>query len=378
MNKINPFPILGYKSPEYFCDRQVETNRLKSALSNQRNVTLISLRKMGKTALIFHLFHSLNKNNKVIYLDLLPTSSLKDFINSFSKAIVTQFADKPTKIQTFLRHFSQLRPTFSIDPLTGSPNVQFKFDSKEEQYRSLEQLFDFIQSKRTQTVVAIDEFQQILKYPEKNIEALLRSQIQQLNNINFIFSGSNKHMLLSMFSDHGRPFYQSTELLFLDRIDKQEYAKFIHSKFEKANKSIELDHILNILDWTDSHTYYVQYFFNKLYELEYNEINDNFINALKHQILIENEVNYFNYRNLLTKYQFTLAYAIAKEGSVSKPTSGKFINRHGLKSDSSVRRGLEALLNKEIIYKENYSYKLYDIFFARWFEWRFGDIIHVE
>lgn len=375
---MNPFPILGYKSPDYFCNRQVETKRLKAAISNQRNVTLISLRKMGKTALIYHLFHNISKNKKykVIYLDILPTNSLNEFINSFGKAIVKEFADKQTGIQKFIKHFAQLRPTIGFDQLTGTPNIQFKLDTDEEKHKSLEQLFEFIQSKNEQTVVAIDEFQQILKYPEKNIEALLRSQIQQLNNINFIFSGSNKHMLLSMFSDHGRPFYQSTELLFLDRIDKQEYAEFIQSKFIEANKSIEFNHILDILDWTDIHTFYVQYFFNKLYELDKDKFDDVVINTVKHQILTENEVNYFNHRNLLTKYQFTLAYAIAKERSVTKPTSSKFINKYGLISDSSVRRALEALINKEIIYKENNSYKLYDVFFARWFEWKFNYILH--
>jgi len=43
MKVNNPFIVLGYESPEYFCDRQAETDTLFSAIENQRHVTLISL-----------------------------------------------------------------------------------------------------------------------------------------------------------------------------------------------------------------------------------------------------------------------------------------------------------------------------------------------
>lgn len=47
----NPFIYQGYESPEYFCDREVETKTLMSHLKNGRNVTLISPRRLGKTGL---------------------------------------------------------------------------------------------------------------------------------------------------------------------------------------------------------------------------------------------------------------------------------------------------------------------------------------
>ena len=45
----NPFVVYGYVSPIYFCDREQETYDLITALSNGRNVTLMSPRRMGKT-----------------------------------------------------------------------------------------------------------------------------------------------------------------------------------------------------------------------------------------------------------------------------------------------------------------------------------------
>ena len=45
----NPFVVYGYVSPTYFCDREQETCDLITALSNGRNVTLMSPRRMGTT-----------------------------------------------------------------------------------------------------------------------------------------------------------------------------------------------------------------------------------------------------------------------------------------------------------------------------------------
>jgi len=48
----NPFVYEGYESPEYFCDRTEETEKVISHLQNGRNLTLVSPRKIGKTGLI--------------------------------------------------------------------------------------------------------------------------------------------------------------------------------------------------------------------------------------------------------------------------------------------------------------------------------------
>lgn len=64
-NKIaNPFFTGGYMGPEYFCDRQNETDLLLKAISSKRNVTLISLRRMGKTGLLKHVKHFLEQMPK--------------------------------------------------------------------------------------------------------------------------------------------------------------------------------------------------------------------------------------------------------------------------------------------------------------------------
>ena len=45
----------------YFCDRTTETEKIISALDNERNVTLIAPRRIGKTGLIHHVFSKIRQ-----------------------------------------------------------------------------------------------------------------------------------------------------------------------------------------------------------------------------------------------------------------------------------------------------------------------------
>jgi len=53
---MNPFLIKGYISPQYFCNRLSETDTLISAIRNNQDITLFGHRRLGKSALIHHVF----------------------------------------------------------------------------------------------------------------------------------------------------------------------------------------------------------------------------------------------------------------------------------------------------------------------------------
>ena len=78
---VNPFLTVGYESPEYFCDREEETQSLLEALENGRNVTMLAPRRMGKTGLIKNVFHHLKARGDwaVIYVDIFSEVSVPSF-----------------------------------------------------------------------------------------------------------------------------------------------------------------------------------------------------------------------------------------------------------------------------------------------------------
>lgn len=93
---------------------------------------------------------------------------------------------------------------FTFDELTGVPKVTIDVAPAEEE-NTLKEIFEYLGSSEKRCYIAIDEFQQIAEYPEKGVEALLRSYIQFLPNVNFIFAGSKQHLMQEMFtSSKGR------------------------------------------------------------------------------------------------------------------------------------------------------------------------------
>lgn len=370
---FNPFLLQGYKSPSYFCNREQETANLINAVENGRNTTVLAIRRLGKTGLIKHVFYYLGKkkNYQCYYIDIMACQNLAEFTKALTSEILGKLHENPLQIlkkaASVLKH---IKAQLTFDPATGKSQLQFGINNAQEAEKTLEEVFNYLvkNSRTKRVVIAIDEFQQILNFPEKNVEAILRTRIQHLNNANFIFSGSQKHMLLAMFGHAGRPFYQSTELLSLKRIDNKKYLSFINRFFKSSGKTINKDDIEHILDWTRTHTYYVQYVCNKLYGMDKTFIVRDDINLMFQNILSENEPIFYNYRNLLTTQQWNVLKALAKNGGSNEPTGKEFLKKYDLHAASTVKSCLVALIEKEFVYRENNTYYVYDLFFERWLE----------
>jgi uncharacterized protein len=370
---MNPFILKDYSGPEFFCDRTAETARLINAAENQRNLTLSSIRKMGKTGLIHNTFNRLNQSSDIdtIYIDIYFTSSLPEFINKLGTSVLKIEESFPEKIKRKIDTFIKaIRPTITYDSLTGSPVFSFQLENETAGIRTMEDIFGFLNDRSADRpmLIAIDEFQQIANYPEGNIEALLRSNIQKLQNVNFIFSGSDKQILMNMFTDAKRPFYQSTEFMHLEEIPENDYAQFIKSNFEKNSLVIEDYAISEILLSTRRHTYYVQFLCNRLFGSGISHISKDVVWHFYLDILKENEIYYSEYRDLLTRQQWNLLIALAREEGISQVTSSLFLKKHDLNNSSTVRRGIQSLLDKNMIYKKGTKYYVYDIFFAKWLQ----------
>jgi AAA+ ATPase superfamily predicted ATPase len=372
-NKFNPFLIFGYTTPDYFCDREEESDRIIDAMENARNITIMSLRRLGKTGLIHHVFNSerLKKQADCFYIDIYPTNDLNDFIKVFSKEIIGNLDKKQDiLLKKAATLFKSIRPVFSIDPITGAPQIQINLEDERNPERSLDEIFNYLRQSKRKIIVAFDEFQQISHYPQKNMEALLRTYGQQSNNVNFIYSGSQKHILQNMFTSYSRPFYQSSEFLFLEPISIEAYSPFIIEKMAEGKKQITPDAIRYLYDTVFGHTWYIQYVMNRLYTSPYKIIDESIIKKWMEKLVVENESIYWSYYRLLTNMQWSLLKAISFEGCLREPTSKEFTQKYNF-SPSSVKTALKSLIEKEMIYEEGGTYYVYDHFLAFWLQLRY-------
>ena len=371
----NPFVNQGYMGPEYFCDRQAETELILNHFNNNRNITLVAPRHIGKTGLIKHAFNQIesqNKNAICLYIDIFATKNIRDFTEMFGSTIINGFADSEksflNKATTLL---SSLRPVFTSDPFTGMPKMTITVDASHAQL-TIQQIFELLKRSKREIYIAIDEFQQIANYPEEGTEALLRSHIQFAEGVHFIFAGSKYHLMAEMFGSPKRPFFQSTEMMELKPLDNEVYYSFANGFFEKKRGSLDHDTFMGLYNLFDGHTSYIQNLLNRLYDgclhvKSMDEVNREIVRLVESK-----SPQYESMTQFLSSNQFNLLKAIASDGLVKEPTGGKFIRQHNLLSASMVQSALRALVDKEIVYRTSQGYIVYDRFMGIWLKRTFG------
>lgn len=365
----NPFVIYGYKGPEYFCDREKETEKLISTLHNERNVTLVAPRRMGKTGLIRHVFHEMEREYEGVrcfYLDIFATKNLEQMVQLMAAEIIgkldTVSQSALRKVQEF---FSSWRPMLTIDELTGIPT--FSLDLKPHEGReSLKRIFEYMKQSGKRCYVAIDEFQQILNYPEDGVEALIRSYIQFLPNVYFVFSGSQQHMMEEMFLSANRPFFQSSLVMSLPCIEEGKYLQFANHLLGSQEREVDAKTFSYIYQQSDSVTWYVQAILHGIYEHSSEVIDCKLVDSVIQELIEEQAMAYQNYCAWLTENQQMLLLAIAQERLVSSPLGQQFIRAHNLPATSSVKTALKALVDKQLVSKTPQGYLVSDRFFAKW------------
>lgn len=370
----NPFILEPFRSKEYFCDRERETEELIHNITNGRNTTLISPRRLGKTGLIFRVFEEIDQRHlpfETIYADISDTLSLREFIKVLSDAVVAKLK-KPQRISAFFQSLKSVRPVLELDPMTGSPQLSFTFANTNQMQDTLTDVLTYLESYPKMIVVAIDEFQQIREYEGINMEAILRKHIQNLHNVRFIFCGSKKHTMTDMFTNAKKPFYESTSFCYLAKLQVNVYASFIRKHFESAGKSIDDESLDYILKWTRIHTYYTQRLCNEVFSLSSDKVNSAVVMTSIQAILNSERERFLEIRQLITRSQWKMLGAIAKEGSVSQITSSGFLSKYGISSGPAALRNIQALTDKELVLVTNdesgTSYSVYNVFLSRYLE----------
>ena len=345
----NPFITSGYESAEYFCDREQESENLIREVTNGNNLALISTRRMGKTGLIQHCFNNpeIKGNYYTFFVDIYATKSLRDLVFSLSRLIVDGLKPFGKKaIESFWNSVKSLQGGITFDP-AGNPSFNLQLGDIRSTEATLDEIFRYLEKASRPVIVAIDEFQQVAYYTEKNVEALLRTHIQHCRNARFIFAGSQRHVMGNMFANASRPFYQSVSMMYLECIGLSEYENFARRHFENSGRKIEQGVVADITP-------------------ERGECRAEMIPEALGNILDSYKYTYQEILFRLPERQKELLIAISKEGAARAVTSGEFVQKYSLPSPSSVQAALKGLLEKDFVTHEQGVYRIYDKFFGIW------------
>jgi AAA+ ATPase superfamily predicted ATPase len=366
----NPFVTNGYVADKYFCDRERETEELLSLLLNGNNIALISPRRYGKTDLIRHCFAQprIDGHFYTFIVDIYATRSSRDLVNKLGKAILEELKPHGRKVwEQFVNALASLKGGISYD-ISGMPTWAVSLGEISNPDLSLDEIFHYLRKADKPCLVAIDEFQQIGKYDEDNIEATLRTYVQYCGNARFIFAGSQRHLMGNIFVSPSRPFYQSVTIINLKAIPKEKYREFATAHFAEAGKTLLPEVPDTLYNRFDGCTFYLQKVMNVLFLRTPAD-------GVCRVEMLEKAIDYIidftadTYAELLYQLpekQKEVLIAINKAGKAKEVNSAAFGKRYGLLSPSSTRSAINGLLDKDFITREHDCYEVYDKFFALW------------
>lgn len=367
----NPFVVGKYLSDRYFCDRSEETEFLRKQILNGRDVALISPRRIGKSGLIQHFFNQSDIKDRyyVFFVDIYATTSLGEFVYTLGKEIYEQLKPQSTVWkEKFFQMIASFRMGFKLDSFTGTPTLDLGLGDIQVPQTSLDEIFAYINEADKPCIIAIDEFQQISEYAEKNVEALLRTKIQRCNKAQFIFSGSKRHMMSNMFNSPSKPFYQSAISMGLEPIPIEVYTDFATRMFEENGKRIDRPVVEMVWKRYDGYTWFVQMMMNELFALTPSgeTCREKQIDDAWRNVIMAQENSYKDLLSNLPPKQKMVLQSIAKEGLAQNITSSKFIKKYNLTSASSVQAAVKLLLKNDLITQIDGTYRVHDYFLSEW------------
>ena len=357
--KDNPFFITGLVQRRYFCDREKESETIIRTLTDGGNITLISARRIGKSKLIDFCFEdeSIKDSYYTFYVDLLHTSSIQELVYAFGKEVFAVLGKRNAGFGKMLvAALSSITAGFEYDPVSGSPKFSIGLGDIVRPEFTLEEIFSILDKADKPCLVAFDEFQQITGYPDKNVEALLRSHIQRSSNAHFIFSGSVRHLISEMFLSSAKPFYNSTDIIELKPIAKEKYIAFVSHFMNADGRQIAEKEISYVYDLFEGNTYCMQKVFHELYSEFPSGTNYTFedVEGVINAIVEDASDGYARMLSRLTLRQKELLYAVAKEGGrVEKVFSSNFVRKHSLSSQSAVQAACSKLIEMGLLTKED-------------------------
>jgi AAA+ ATPase superfamily predicted ATPase len=378
---LNPF-FTGTDIPDrYFCDRQKETAEIIKHIENGSNIVLKAPRRLGKSSLIKHVFaqDKIARNYNTLYVDIYGTMSAYEFEREMQNRFMAAPFARATKtwktlasyakgLQVNLGSYNGMSVELPSIGLGATPNPVF----------TINEIFDEYERSDKPGLIVFDEFQQIENYPER-MAAILRSKIQELNNTKFIFSGSSRHILSSMFLNYNQPFYRSAVTMDLDIIGLESYREFAKAMFEDYGRIVDDDAVDFVYYLMSGNTFNMQETMKEMFMMTSDKGHakkDDAVSAVL-SILDRHDEEYREQINLITNLKDRkLLYCVAKEGIAQNLTSGGIMKRYGLDNASSVQHSISNLTDEKmpLIQRLSKTYMLQDRIFELWLSLRNGGI----
>ena len=364
---MNPFKYGCVVAGDFFCPRPLLEKELRRLIESGQNVVIQGERRMGKTSLVCEAVRKA-KGLKLLYVDLFGIRSISDFCRK-----VTSSVSALNRKRTFLARVAdlihRLRPTLTIDTITGSPTISIDATAASTP-DSLDDVLGMVAAlAREERLCAVfDEFQDILNVDNANgILATMRGKIQFQSETSYIFLGSVRNRMSEMFTNSRSPFYKSAALFDIGRIDDKDFTSFLIRRFKTGNRVATPKLIQMVLDIADRVSGDVQELCDALWAstVENAVLTESDLPAALDLVFAREAKAYIPAVNKLTAIQMRVLKGIAEHGG-EKVLSGDFLRAVNVLNAGSVRKSVLRLVDLDILYEFDGRYRFTNPFFSEW------------
>lgn len=367
-----PFVFGKIASDVDFTDRTFETQHLLNNFNGLVNTVLISPRRWGKSSLVSKvagLYSQDSKQNVVVFLDLFNCRSESRFYQEFAKAVISAtnsaFNDF---VDSAIKYISRFAPSFSASDPAGTYELSFGIDVRDRNL-SYDEILDLPQriaaDKGLKLIVCIDEFQTIKEYDDAlDFQRTLRAHWQKHTDVAYCLYGSKRNMMIDLFSDPKNPFYKFGDMIFLQKIVREEWVPFIVRRFRDTGKQINNDIAAYIADRVENHPYYVQQLSQLVWFRTSGQCSKEIVDAAFEGLEAQLGLVFSLILDNLAPSQIGFLQAVAN-GETSF-TAQEVLTRYRLGSSANVKNIKNALEKKELIDILPNSITLQDPVFKHW------------
>ena len=234
----NPFVYDRPLPPDELINRERELELMLGLADAGQTVRLSGPRRYGKTTLLRKLLAEADKRGMgTVYVDLDRVVSIEGASERIEAAYRRQLQGQIRR--TAANVIQTLRPRLGAGAggVRGEIAPAIEHDARKVLERMLDLPIDIYKKHGKRTLVAFDEFQDVLRIGAE-VEGLIRSHIQhQAVEAAYVFAGSHPGLMLAVFSDRERPLFGQARPIQLGPLDDAALGDYVESHFQQTGRS---------------------------------------------------------------------------------------------------------------------------------------------
>ena len=340
----NPFKFGGLVTGKDFADRESELSEILKEVRNRTNIVFFSPRRMGKSSLLAEFMRRHGGEFLFVYVDLYGITTKTRMVEAFMSALVSSVYGTARKVAAGIRDVikgSRLRLVINDK---GEPGVEFSVG--EPSVPEIQDMLDIperiARKKGRRIVVVFDEFQEIGNLDGVPLLKAMRSRIQAHKHVSYIFTGSKKHLLMSIFEEREGAFFKSAKPFELGPIPRADFERFLMKRFADAGGRLDNESARAAIDASGGNPYYAQQIAHELFNVSTRprwpeDLDSAIATALAHQ----SPAFHFLWDSIKSRTQRRYLIAVAQEGKTASRSA--LIERYSLKSASHVQKAIKQL-----------------------------------